>query len=74
MKNLQFWTGEPVNGTSDKEFALFANNVAVGLQKEAAVLHSQLVMKDMSTIINIEDQEGEGTVGCQTQSYQVFHV
>ena len=47
-----------------RDFALLVNNVAVGLQKEATGLPSQLLVKDMSTIIDIG--EGNGTVGCQT--------
>ena len=47
-----------------RDFALLVNNVAIGLQKEAASLPTQLLVKDTSTIIDME--EGNGTVGCQT--------
>ena len=54
-----------------RDFALLVNNVAVGLQKEAADLPSKLLVKDLSTIIDME--EGRGTVGCQsTPAHQVM--
>ena len=45
-----------------RDFAVLVNNVAVGLQKEASSLPSQLLvkLKDMSTIIDLE--EGKGAV------------
>ena len=49
-----------------RDFALLVNNVAVGLQKEAAGLPSQLLVKDTSTIIDMEEGNSNRIVGCQT--------
>ena len=54
-----------------RDFALLVNNVAVELQKEAADLPSKLLVKDLATIIDME--EGRGTVGCQsTPTHQIL--